>query len=98
MELVEKLLEQNKFENQLKTVFGKNKTVRFELHTPWRSNPIIYFNDNLVDKSYTRLYIEIKDGKMIYRPIVSNNKNYDSFKKLSPPQNKYPVISLHIKF
>ena len=40
----------------------------------------------------------LKDGKMIYRPIVSNNKNYDSFKKLSPPQNKYPVISLHIKF
>jgi len=96
MELFEKLLEQNKFENQLKTIFGTNKTVRFELHTPWRSNPIIYFNDNL-DKPYTRLYIQIKDGKMIYRPIVPNDKkNHDYFKKLNPPENKYPTISLHI--
>jgi hypothetical protein len=86
-------LQQVKIENVLMKSYAKvwkRNNKRVEVHTPWRSNPMIYFNDELTDTPYTRLYLKITGDTFRLHPIKPMEgfeaKDFEErFMKLKPP-------------
>lgn len=83
-------IQQTKIERILSSKYAelwKNENKRVELHTPWRSNPIMYFNDEL-QQPYLRLYLKIEDNRIKMSRIVPiKGETDDGFTKLRPPKN-----------
>ena len=83
-------IQQTKIERILREKYAelwKKENKRVELHTPWRSNPIMYFNDEL-QQPYLRLYLKIEDNRIKMSRIVPiEGETDDGFTKLRPPKN-----------
>ena len=82
-------LQQTKVEKILREKYAtiwKNEKKRVEVHTPWRTNPIIYFNDEL-QQPYIRLYLKIEGNTFSMKRIVPiEGHTDDGFKKMRPPK------------
>jgi hypothetical protein len=81
-------IQQMKVEQILREKYApiwKNENKRVEVHTPFRTNPIIYFNDEL-QQPYIRLYLKIEGNRLSMAQIVPM-KEYtdDGFTKMRPP-------------
>ena len=88
------MLLQTKIEKELMEKYApawKRQNKRVEIHSPWRSNPMIYFNDELIDTPYTRLYLKITGETFklhFIKPMAGfETKDYEErFMKLNPPK------------
>lgn len=88
------MLQQFNMEKELNEKYAplwKSKNKRVEVHTPWRSNPMIYYNDDLTEEPYYRLYLKIYGTRFVLKKITPmkgfEEKDYEErFMKLNPPK------------
>ena len=92
--LNKQMLQQVKMEKELNEKYAplfKRDNKRVEIHTPWRTNPMIYYNDDLTEEPYHRLYLKITGDKFRLHKIIpmagfEGKDHEERFMKLNPPK------------
>ena len=88
------MLQQIKIEKELNEKYAplfKRDNKRVEIHTPFRTNPMIYYNDDLTEEPYFRLYLKITGNKFCLQrikpmPGFEDKDHEERFMKLNPPK------------